>query len=119
MRRLLALVAGGVASAFGAVILGEYELDGPTPLLAGALFGLILGELVPTVARSRDPAVAGATAALAALGMTWGAWLSTGPDEDWAFVPGLAWVGVAVAALAAVLWVRSPGRRAPGSRRGP
>lgn len=119
MRRLLAVAAGGVASAFGAVILGEYELNGPTPLLAGALFGLILGELVPTVARSRDPAVAGATAALAALGMTWGAWLSTGPDEDWAFVPGRAWVGVAVAVVAAVLWVRTPGRRARGSRRGP
>ena len=113
------MVAGAAASAAGAVILGEYELDGLTPILAGVLFGLIVGELVSAVARRRDPALAAAAALLAAAGMTWGAWLSTGPDEGWSFVPGLAWVGVALAAAAAAVWVRSPGRRAPGSRRGP
>lgn len=111
------MAVGAVAAAFGAVILGEYQLDGPTPLVAGALFGLILAELVTAVAKSRDPAMAGACAVLAAAGMTWGAWLSTGPDEDWSFVPGLAWVGVALAAAAAAVWVRSPARRAGGSRR--
>ena len=113
------MAVGAVATALGAVILGEYQLDGLTPLVAGALFGLILAELVTAVARSRDPAIAGACALLAAGGMTWGSWLSTGPDEDWSFVPGLAWVGVALAAAAAVVWVKSPGRRAGGSRPAP
>jgi hypothetical protein len=119
VRRVLAVAVGALASALGALILGEYQLEGATAIVAGLLFGLILAELVTTVARSRDAAMAGASAALAVGGMVWGAWLSTGPDEDWSFVPDLAWVGVALAGAAALLWVRNPGRSARGSRRGP
>lgn len=113
------MAVGAVASAFGAVILGEYQLEGVTPIVAGVLFGLILAELVTAVGKSRDTALVAASAVLAAVGMVWGAWLSTGPDEDWSFVPGLAWVGVVLAPLAAVVWLRNPGRSARGSRRAP
>ena len=113
------MAAGAATAAAGAVILGEYELEGATPIVAGILFGLIVSEVVTAVARHRDVSAVATSAALAAVGMAWGAWLSTGPDEDWSFVPDMAWVGVALAAVAAVLWVRTPGRRAAGSRRAP
>ena len=111
------MALGAVASASGAVILGEYQLEGATPIVAGVLFGLILSELVTAAAKSRGTALVAASAGLAAAGMLWGAWLSTGPDEDWSYVPGLAWVGVVLAPVAAVVWVRSPGRSGRGSRR--
>lgn len=113
------MAVGAAAAAFGAVILGEYQLEGATPIVAGLLFGLILAELMTAVAKDRGTPLAGAAAVLAATGMTWGAWLSTGPDEDWSFVPDLAWLGVALAAAAAAVWVRSPARRARGSRPAP
>ena len=117
MRRLLALAAGAAAAAGGALILGEYELEGMTPLVAGVLFGLIVGEVVTAAGGRRDAQAAATSAVLAALGMAWAAWRSTGPDEHWSLVPGLAWVGVALGAAAALVWVRTPGRRAAGSRR--
>lgn len=117
MRRLLALVAGAATAAVGAVILGEYELTGLTPVVAGILFGVIVAEVVTLAGRRHDAVTAGACAAFAAAGMVWGAWLSSG--EDWAYVPGGVWVGVALAAAAAFLWLRTPGRRAPGSRPAP
>lgn len=113
------MVAGAATTAAAAVILGEYELEGLTPIVAGVLLGLIVAEVVTVVGRHRDVPAAGTSAVLAAGGVAWGAWLSTGPDEDWSFVPDLAWVGVAIAAVAALLWVRTPGRRGAGSRRSP
>jgi hypothetical protein len=113
------VVAGAATAAAAAVILGEYELEGLTPIIAGVLLGLIVAEVVTVVGRHRDVAAAGTSAVLAAGGVAWGAWLSTGPDEDWSFVPDLAWAGVAIAAVAALLWVRTPGRRGAGSRQSP
>lgn len=53
-----------------------------------------------------------AAAAIApALGMVWAAWISSG--RDWDYVPGAAWIGVALAPVAAVVWLRqSRGRGA-------
>lgn len=115
MRRLIATVAGAVAAAGGALILGEYQLEGTTPLVAGILFGLIVGEVVTAAGRRRDAGAAVTAAVTAAAGMAWAAWRSTGPDEQWDLVPGQAWIGVGLAAVGALLWVRSPGRRAAGS----
>lgn len=115
MSRLLALAAGAVAAGGGALILGEYQLEGMTPLVAGVLFGLIIGEVVTAAGRRRDGPAAVGAAAISAAGMAWAAWRSTGPDERWDLVPGRAWVGVVLAAIAALLWVRTPGRRAAGS----
>lgn len=119
MRRVLALVAAAAAAAVGALILGEYELQGLTPLVAGILFGLILGELITAVGRRRDMAAAASSAIVTAIGMTWAVWRSTGPDEHWSLVSDLAWVGVVLGPVAAFLWVRTPGRREAGSRREP
>lgn len=110
------MAAGAATAAVGAVILGEYELEGATPVVAGVLFGLVLSEVVTAVSRHRDATAVATSVVLAVGGMAWGAWLSTGPDEDWSFVPGMAWVGVALAAAAAVLWVRTPGLRGAGTR---
>lgn len=116
MRLVLALAVGAAVTAAGAVILGEYELEGATPLIAGALFGLVLAEIVSGVAGRRDMAVAVPCAALAAGGLVWAAWISSG--EDWSFVPTMAWVGTGVAAAAALVWLRTPGRRGAGTPRG-
>ncbi len=118
VRDLAAAVAGAATAGLGALLLGEYELDGATPLIAGVLLGLILAEVVVAVRGSRDGATAAVLSALlAAAAMVGAAWISSG--NDWAFVPTLAWVGVAVAAASAAAWVRVPGRRARGSPRAP
>ena len=119
MRQLLALAAGLLAAAGGALILGEYELNGITPIVAGILFGLFVAEIVTAIGRRRDQAAVLASAVIAAVGMAWAAWRSTGPDEEWELVPGTAWAGVVLAAVAAVVWLRNPGRRAAGSGRAP
>jgi hypothetical protein len=116
VRQVLALAAGALAAAGGALILGEYELEGMTPVVAGVLFGLIVGEVVTAAGKRRDVTAAVASAVIAAAGMAWAAWRSTGPDEHWSLVPGMAWVGVGLGAAAALAWVRTPGRRAARSR---
>jgi hypothetical protein len=117
MRRVLALVAAAIAAAAGGLILGEYELTGLTPVVAGLLFGLIVAEVAVVVGKQRDPTTSAGCAAFSAAGMVWAAWISSG--RDWDYVPGGVWVGVVLAAVAAVWWVRNPGRRATDSRRGP
>jgi len=122
VRRLLALVAGAVTAATGAVILGEYEMTGFTPVVAGLFFGVIVAEVVTVAGRRRDLVTAGACAASAFAGMVWGAWISAGQDHArsrWHIVSGTAWFGVVLAAAAAFFWVRTPERRAPGSRPAP
>lgn len=117
MRRVTSLVVGAVAAALGAVILGEYQLTGFTPFVAGPLFGVIVAELVTATGGRRDTVAVAASAVLAVAGMVWAAWISAG--DDWGYVAGAAWVGVALAPVAAVLWIRTPGRPAAGSRRDP
>ena len=117
MRRVLALAAAALAAAGGGLILGEYELTGVTPVVAGLLFGLVVAEIAVAVGKSRDAVTAAGCAAFAAAGMVYAAWISSG--EDWSYVPGGVWAGVALAAAAAVWWVRNPGRRAARSRRAP
>src|SRR5438067_13336512 len=100
MRQLLAGVVAVAGSALGALILGEYELAGATPFVAGALFGLVVAEVVLTIAKPR-PARGTAAAAVAApgLGMVWAAWISAG--HVWRYVPHVAGAGMVLAPLAA------------------
>jgi hypothetical protein len=106
MRQLLAVAAALAAGSLGALILGEYQLGGTTPFIAGALFGLVVGELVLAIAKPRVSAPAAAAAVIApGLGMVWAAWISAG--RDWHYVPGGAWAGAALAPVAAALWLRS------------
>lgn len=111
------MVAAAAVAALGGLILGEYELTGVTPVLAGLLFGLVVAEVAIVAGKGRDTVTAAACAAFAAAGMTWAAWISSG--RDWDYVPGAVWVGVALAAAAAVWWVKNPGRRAADNRRAP
>lgn len=117
MRRILALAAAAAVAAAGGLILGEYALTGLTPVVAGLLFGLVVAEVAVVAGKGRDTVTAAAAAAFAAAGMVWAAWISSG--RDWDYVPGVAWVGVALAAAAALWWIKNPGRPAAGSRRSP
>lgn len=114
MRQLLAGVVCALVAALGALIVGEYELVGLTPFVAGALFGLVVAEAgLAAAGRDRIDRSTGlgvVAPVTAAAGLVWAAWISSG--RDWSFVPTEAWGGVAVAALAAALWVRGPRRRA-------
>ena len=106
-----AVLAALVAAALGAVILGEYELAGLRPLLAGTLFGVGVAEVIATVVKEvdDDPRLLVAAALVAEAGLVWATWISTGHELDLA--AGTAWGGVAAGALAAPLWLRSAGRR--------
>lgn len=68
-RSLLGLLGAAAASAFGALVLGEYEFTGTLPFLAGPLFGLAVGEVVVAVGRARALTVGMAAAAVAAAGV--------------------------------------------------
>ncbi|MGH9164503.1 MAG: hypothetical protein ACRDZW_03180 [Acidimicrobiales bacterium] len=117
MRSLLAALAVLAAASLGALILGEYELAGFTPIVAGLLFGLVLAEVAMAAAGRSTPPVAAGAAVAGALGLVWAAWISSG--RDWSFVPTEAWVGVGLAAVSAAGWVRAGRGRAGGSRRSP
>jgi hypothetical protein len=120
MRQVLAVAAAVLASAFGALILGEYQLAGTTPFVAGALFGLVVAELVLTLAKPAPVRAAQVAAVVApGLGMVWAAWISAG--RSWHYVPGVAWAGAVLAPVAAALWLRSGRRRGagPGDGAGP
>ena len=108
-RALLGLVLGAVATALGALILGEYEFTGTLPWVAGPLFGLVIGEVVVSVGRSHHVAVAVAVAALSFAGIAWAGWIdSTQGVEP---VKGLVWVSAVLAAVTGFLRVFGPGRR--------
>lgn len=105
-----AVVVAAVVAAIGAVILGEYELNGARPLYAGAIFGLAVGEVLATLVRRADRYLLGASALLAEAGMVWATWISTG--RDLGLASGTAWAGVVIGTIAAPLWLTSAGRRA-------
>ena len=93
----LGALAGAVVAAIGALVLGEYELVGLTPFVAGPLFGLAVAEAVTWASGSRGP-VAGITAAvLGAAGMVWAGWIDSGEGID--PMPVLVWPGAVLAAL--------------------
>ena len=104
------------ASAFGALVLGEYDFSGATPYVAGVLFGLAIAEVALTIGRDAGLPVALLSAALAMAGMAWGAWISSGRGV--APIPVGAWVGGALAGAAGFAWVRWSGRRERPSRVG-
>jgi hypothetical protein len=113
MRRPVpAVLVALVAAAIGAVILGEYPLDGARPILAGFLFGISVAELLATVTRSSasDPELWAASALITEAGLVWATWISTGHELELA--SSTAWIGIGVGILAAPLWLRSAGRRA-------
>ena len=109
MRPVLALVAGAAAAALGAVILGEYPLTGLTGVIAGALFGLAVGEIVLSAGgdswRSREALGMAGVAVLTAIGVVWAGWISAG--HLWRYVAKGAWVGAVAGAALGPVWLRS------------
>lgn len=112
MRRPVPAVLVSLAvAALGAVILGEYELAGTRPILAGFLFGITVAEVIASLARpwAREPELWAAAALVAEAGLVWATWISTGHELDRAATT--AWLGIAVGSAAAPFWLRSAGRR--------
>ena len=114
MRLVLALVTAAATAALGAVILGEYQLAGLTGIIAGALFGLAIAEVVLTV--GGGPAVAAqlnvamvVAAVVSAAGLVWTAWISSG--HDFGYAPKGLWAGAVVSALVSPWWLRGGVRR--------
>ena len=105
-----AVVVAALASAFGGVVLGEYQFEGLMPYGAGLLFGLVVGELVVTVGRSRSAVLACVSGVLVAGGLGWAAWISS--VEGLRPFPVLGWVAMAIGALATVGRVGEWRRRA-------
>lgn len=108
LRLSLAVVTAVVASALAAVILGEYDLRGITPLVSGVMLALVIGELAVVVAGSRSLALGVACALSVGASLVWALWISSG--SDWAFVSTSGWVGVALGTPTALAWV-APRRR--------
>jgi hypothetical protein len=105
----LAIAGATLACALGALILGEYEFSGATPIGAGLLFGLVISELVIEVGGTRHPVIGVLTGGLVAGALAWAAWVSSG--EGLRPFPTGAWVAMAIGALAA--GARTGGWRQP------
>lgn len=105
------MVVGAAVAALGALILGEYEFTGLLPYVAGALFGLVIGEVVVGVGRDRSWAMAIVAGALAAGGIAWAGWIDS--SEGIEPVKGLVWVAAALAAVVAAARTASWRRSAP------
>lgn len=99
------MLAAAVVAAVGALILGEYPFTGAVPLVAGALFGLAVGEVATVVARDRGWPVVAPAAAVTAGGLLWAGWISDGPAGP--FVPSAAYAAAAIGAAACVVWART------------
>ena len=99
MRLLLAVLCGVVVAAAGGLIMGEYPFRGFTPYIAGILFGLVVSELLVTVA-GRESVVVGLVSALCAGGgLAYAVW----DDSGYGVRPMAitAWVGVGIGVLVA------------------
>jgi hypothetical protein len=98
VRPILAVLAAAIACAIGALILGEYEFSGATPIGAGLLFGLVISEIVIEIGRTRTPIIGILTGAMVAGALAWAAYLSSG--EGLRPFPTGAWLAMALGALA-------------------
>lgn len=110
LRAAFGLLCGAATAALGALILGEYEFTGSLPFVAGPLFGLVVGEVVVGVGRSRAWAAAAGAGALSFGGVAWAGWIDS--SEGVEPVKGLVWVAASLALLVAGL--RTAGLRRPG-----
>ena len=115
---VLGVVVALLVAALGAVILGEYELSGGRPLLAGVLFGVTVAEVIastagpgPGAGGSEDDELylLGTAPLITEAGLVWATWISTGHDLERAATT--AWLGIGLGMLASLLWLRSAGRR--------
>lgn len=110
MRVVLGVLAAAVTAAAAGLIMGEYELRGVLPYIAGILFGLAVAEAAITAGASRSWALAVPAAVLAFAGLTWSANIDAG--GEFGLIAGSRWIGSVLAGLAAAWWIRQLGGRA-------
>ncbi len=111
MRQVLAIVAAAVLAAGGAVVIGEYDLEGVTVILGFPLYGVAVTELAVAVAKRLALPTLVATAAIVAAGLTWALWISFGHFRNDVYPSPLAWAMVAIAAVGSLGWGRPSRRR--------
>lgn len=109
MRAVVGVAVAAMASAAGAVIIGEYDMVGFTAFLIAVLFGVAIAEVLASIARTDALELAASCALLTQAGLVWGLWIETGHHYDRA--PAEAWVALVVGAAASAAWFRSAGRR--------
>ena len=98
-RVALAVIVGALLCALGALILGEYEFSGVTPIGAGVLFGLVISEIVIEIGGTRHPVLGVLTAAMVAGALAWAAYVSSG--EGLRPFPTEAWLAMVLGGLTA------------------
>jgi hypothetical protein len=101
MRQVVAVVLGALAAAAGGFVVGEYAFTGATPFVAGVLFGLVISEIVVTVARKKTVVLGMTSAVMAAAGLAYAVWDDAGYGVR--PVATSAWIGVALAAAVAAI----------------
>ena len=113
MRRTLAVLAGIAVSAFGALVLGEYQFTWTLGPVAGVLFGLFVAEAVVSISRERGAGWAVVVAVLAAGGLAWAGWISVRHTGHG--LPAAGWMAVALGAVVAAVRTRPVPVPVPGT----
>ena len=111
VRQALAILAGAALALAGAVVLGEYDLQGTTAVLGFPLYGLAVAELALAVGRRLAVVTLAILALVVAAGLALALWISFGHFRNDVVPPALSWVMVAAAAAATVAWGWSGRRR--------
>lgn len=109
LRAGIALLLAVLLAVAGAYVLGEYTFTGLAAVGVGALFGLVVGEVVVEVGRRRTIPVALAVAAVATAGMVWAGYRASG--EGLEPITGGAWLAAASAAAVALVRTADLSRR--------
>lgn len=115
LRTILGVVVAAAVAALGALMLGEYEFTGLLPFVAGPLLGLVVGEVVVGVGRSRSVRSALLAGSIAFGGIAWAGWIDS--TEGVEPVKGLVWVAAVMAATAAAVRTAGWRRTAVADRR--
>jgi hypothetical protein len=101
MRHAFALLTGAAVAALGGLIVGEYPFRGSTPFVAGVLFGLVVAEVVVSVAGRQSVWFGVASAVFAGGGLAYAVWDDAGYGVRPISV--LAWTGVVIGVVVAGL----------------
>ena len=117
MRQVVGVLAGALLAVVGAVVLGEYDLQGVTAVVGFPLYGVAVAELTLAIGRRLGLAALAAVAVVVVAGLAWALWISFSHFRNGLEPPTLSWVMVVVAATAAVTWARSGRRRHPAAHR--
>ena len=111
LRAGIGALLGALTATLGAFLLGEYQFNDALPVVAGALFGLVVAEVVVEVGRRRTLAVAAIAGVESAAGLVWAGWISSGTGLE--PIASGAWLAAAIGFAAA--FARTYSRRRPAS----